>query len=145
MAATLADLLPTWYIPLEGNPQDIRIVILQRGSEILKESASDRLRETAQLALQQRTASVEVLLDAEVKAVHSGAVEFERNGQLERLAAATVVWTAGNATHPVIDALAIAPENRDKHNRPLVKPTLQLPEFPLIAQLHLDLPSQLMI
>ncbi|MEH2418922.1 NAD(P)/FAD-dependent oxidoreductase [Nostoc sp.] len=130
MAATLADLLPTWYIPLGGNPEDIRIVILQRGSEILKESASDRLRETAQSALKGRTASVEVLLGAEVKAVHPGDVEFERNGQLERLAAATVVWTAGNATHPVIDALLIAPENRDKHNRPLVKPTLQLPEFP---------------
>jgi NADH:ubiquinone reductase (non-electrogenic) len=130
MAATLADLLPTWYIPLGGNPQDIRIVILQRGSEILKESASDRLRETAQSALQQRTASVEVLLGAEVKAVHPGVVEFERNRQLERLAAATVIWTTGNATHPVIESLAIAPENRDKHNRLLVKPTLQLPEFP---------------
>ncbi|MEH2044538.1 hypothetical protein [Nostoc sp.] len=101
MAATLADLLPTWYIPLGGKPQDIRIVILQRGFEILKESASDRLRETAQSALQQRTASVEVLLESEVKAVHPGTVEFERNGQLERLAAATVVWTTGNATHPV--------------------------------------------
>ncbi|MEH2361029.1 NAD(P)/FAD-dependent oxidoreductase [Nostoc sp.] len=130
MAATLADLLPTWYIPLGGNPEDIRIVILQRGSEILKESTSDRLRKTAQSALKGRTASVEVLLGSEVKAVHPGAIEFERNGQLERLAAATVVWTAGNATHPVIDALPIAPENRDKHNRLLVKPTLQLPEFP---------------
>ncbi|MBN3924692.1 NAD(P)/FAD-dependent oxidoreductase [Nostoc sp. NMS4] len=130
MAATLADLLPTWYIPLGGNPQDIQIVILQRGSEILKESTSDRLRETAQLELQQRTVSVGVLLESEVKAIHPGVVEFERSGQLERLAAATVVWTTGNATHPVIDSLAIAPENRDKHKRLLVKPTLQLPDFP---------------
>ena len=103
---------------------------MQRGSEILKESASDRLRETAQSALQQRTTSVEVLLESEVKAVHPGAIEFERNGQLERLAAATVLWTTGNATHPVIDSLLLAPENRDKYNRLLVKPTLQLPEFP---------------
>lgn len=130
MAATLADLLPSWYIPLGGNPQEIRIVILQRGSEILKESTSDRLRETAQSELQQRTASVEVLLGSEVKAVDPGGVEFERNGQWWRLAAATVVWTTGNATHPVIDALPIAPENRDKYNRLLLKPTLQLPEFP---------------
>ncbi|MEH2008426.1 NAD(P)/FAD-dependent oxidoreductase [Nostoc sp.] len=130
MAATLADLVPTWYIPLGGNPQEIRIVILQRGSEILKESKSDRLRETVQSELQQRTAPVEVFLESEVKAVYPGAIEFERNGQSWRLAAATVVWTAGNATHPVIDSLAIAPENRDKHNRLLVKPTLQLPEFP---------------
>ncbi len=130
MAATLADLLPTWYIPLGGNPQEIRIAILQRGSEILKESTSDRLRETAQSELKGRTASVEVLLESEVKAVYPGAVEFERNGLLERLAAATVVWTTGNATHPVIDTLPIAAENRDKHNRLLVKPTLQLPDFP---------------
>ncbi|MBN4000559.1 NAD(P)/FAD-dependent oxidoreductase [Nostoc sp. LPT] len=130
MAATLVDLLPTWYIPLGGNPQEIRIVILQRGSEILKESTSDRLRETAQSALKGRTASVEVLLGSEVKAVDPGAVEFERNGQWWRLAAATVVWITGNATHPVIDALPIAPENRDKYNRLQVKPTLQLPEFP---------------
>ncbi len=130
LAATLADLLPTWYSPLGGDPQDIRIVILQRGAEILKESANDRLRKTAQAALQQRTASVEVLLESEVKAVQPGAVEFERNGQREQLAAATVVWTTGNATHPVIDALPIAPENRDQQHRLLVKPTLQLPDFP---------------
>ncbi|MEH2032254.1 MAG: NAD(P)/FAD-dependent oxidoreductase [Nostoc sp.] len=129
MAATLADLLPTWYIPLGGNPQEIRIVILQRGSEILKESKSDRLRETAQSALQERTASVNILLGSEVKAVHPGTVEFERNGQRWRLAAATVIWTTGNATNPVIDSLPIPAENRDEHNRLLVKPTLQLPEF----------------
>lgn len=129
-AATLADLLPTWYAPF-GKTEDIRIVILQRGAKILKESAAtDRLRETAQLALQQRTASVEVLLGSEVKAVHPAVVEFERNGQREQLAAATVIWTTGNATHPVIDALPIAPENRDEQHRLLVKPTLQLPEFP---------------
>lgn len=130
MAGTLADLLPTWYIPLSGNPQEIRIVILQRSSEILKDSTSDRLRETAQSALKGRTASVEVLLRSDVKAVHPGAIEFERDGQLERLAAATVIWTTGNATHPVIDSLPIAAKNRDKQNRLLVKPTLQLPEFP---------------
>jgi NADH:ubiquinone reductase (non-electrogenic) len=129
LAATLADLLPIWYLSLGGDRQEIRIVILDRGSEILKQS-TERLRETAQSALNRRTTSVEVLLGAGVKAVHPGAVEFERNGKLARLAAATIVWTTGNATHPVIDALPIAPDNRDQHNRLLVKPTLQLPEFP---------------
>ena len=129
MAATLADLLPTWYSPLGGNPQDLRIVILQRGAEILKESVS-HLRETAELALQQRTAPVELLLGSDVKAVHSGGVEYERTGHPEQLAAATVIWTTGNTTNPVIDALPIAPANRDKVNRLLVKPTMQLPEFP---------------
>ncbi|MEH1871408.1 NAD(P)/FAD-dependent oxidoreductase [Nostoc sp.] len=130
IAATLADLLPTWYIPLGGNPEEIRIVILQRGDDILKESTSDRLRETAKSALKGRNASVEVLLGSEVKEVHPGAVEFERNEQQWRLAAATVLWTTGNATHPVIEALPIAAENRDKRDRLLVKPTLQLPDFP---------------
>lgn len=130
LAATLADLLPTWYIPLGGNPRELRIVLLQRGAAVLKESASDHLRETAYSALQYRTASVEVLLGAAVKALQTGAVEFERDGQREQLAAATVIWTTGNATHPVIDALPIAPENRDEQHRLLVKPTLQLPEFP---------------
>ena len=130
MATTLADLLPTWYIPLGGDPQEIQIVILQRGSEILKESNSNRLRETAETELQKRTAPVAVLLGAEVKAVYLGAVEFEYKGQRETLAAATVIWTTGNATHPVINALPIVPANRDKQHRLLVKPTLQLPEFP---------------
>ena len=129
LAATLADLLPTWYVPLGGNAADLRIVLLQRGAAVLKES-SDRLRETAEAALQQRTAAVEVLLGSEVKAVLPGAVEFERDGQREQLAAATVIWTTGNAIHPVIEALPIAPENRDQQHRLLVKTTLQLPEFP---------------
>jgi demethylphylloquinone reductase len=130
MAATLADLLPAWYSPLGGNPQEIRIVILQRGSEILKESATDRLRQTAQSALQHRTIPVELLLESTVKAVHPGAVEYERQGQQEQLAAATVIWTTGNAAHPMMDALPIAAENRDQQHRLLVKPTLQLPDFP---------------
>ncbi|MBD2306227.1 hypothetical protein H6G17_11950 [Chroococcidiopsis sp. FACHB-1243] len=36
LAATLADLLPDWYAQIGGNKQEIRVVILQRGKEILK-------------------------------------------------------------------------------------------------------------
>lgn len=36
LAATLADLLPNWYTPLGGDITDIRVVVIQRGKEILK-------------------------------------------------------------------------------------------------------------
>ncbi|ARV57356.1 NADH dehydrogenase [Nostocales cyanobacterium HT-58-2] len=130
LAATLADLLPTWYTPLGGNSQDIRIVILQRGTEILKDAANKNLRKTAQLALSQRTASVELLLGAGVRRIHQEAVEFEQNGQTHVLQTSTIVWTAGTITHPLIEALPIAAEHRDKRGRLIVRSTLQLPDFP---------------
>lgn len=43
LAATLADLLPDWYAQISGNKQEIRVVILQRGKEILK-GDRDKLR-----------------------------------------------------------------------------------------------------
>jgi demethylphylloquinone reductase len=130
LAATLADLLPTWYVPLGGDPNEMQIVILQRGSEILKGMATDRLRQTAQTALRHRAVRVNVLLEASVKTIQPGSVEFERNGQSERLAAETVVWTAGTATHPLIETLPIAADHRDRQGRLQITPTLQLPEFP---------------
>ena len=45
-----------------------------------------------------------------------------------QLSTATTVWTAGNATHPLIRALPVT--QRDKADRLKVAPTLQLPEFP---------------
>ncbi|BAY49847.1 NADH dehydrogenase [Scytonema sp. HK-05] len=130
LAATLADLLPTWYTPFGGNAQDIRIVILQRGTEILKDAVNERLRKTAHSALSRRTAHVELLLGAGVRGVQPDAVEFEQNGQTHVLETATIVWTAGTATHPLIEALPIAAEHRDKRGRLIVHSTLQLPDFP---------------
>lgn len=130
LAATLADLLPDWYAQLGGNIQEIRIVVIQRGTEVLKGAASDRLRQTAQAALQDRPVPVELLLEAEVSALHANGVEFERHNQTEVLPAATMIWTAGTATHPLIQALPIPKEHRDKRGRLQVTPTLQLPDFP---------------
>lgn len=129
LAATLADLLPDWYAQLGGNAKEIRVVVIQRGKEILK-GDTDSLRQTAQKAFQQCTVAVEVLLEAEIDAVHPQRVEFKRHNQTDQLEAATIIWTTGTATHPLIQALPISPENRDKQGRLKVTPTMQLPEFP---------------
>jgi demethylphylloquinone reductase len=130
LAATLADLLPLWYAPLGGTAQEIRVVILQRGAEILKGAATPQIRVTAETSLKARAASVETLLEASVKSIQPGMVEFERDGQLEQLFAETIIWTAGNALHPLVQALPITAEHRDKSGRLQVQPTLQLPDFP---------------
>lgn len=130
LAATLADLLPDWYAQVDGHVPEIRIVVVQRGTEILTGDGNDRLRHTAQTALQNRTVPVELLLEAQVSAVQADRLEFQRHNQIEELAAATIVWTAGTATHPLIKALPIAEANRDKRDRLQVTPTLQLPDFP---------------
>lgn len=132
LAATLADLLPNWYAKLGGNVAEIRVVLLNRGTEILKGDINNPLRETAQTSLQQRTIGVELLMEAEITAVHSHQVEFKRHNHSEKLQAATIIWTAGTTTHPLIEALPIADPFRDKQGRLKVAATLQLPEFPAV-------------
>ncbi|WP_083630819.1 NAD(P)/FAD-dependent oxidoreductase [Scytonema sp. HK-05] len=127
LAATLADLLPDWYTKLRGNSQEIRVVLLNRGKEILQGDMNSRLRETA---LEKRTVPVDLLMESEVTAVQANFVEFKRHTQPEVLPAATIVWTASTATHPLIKALPVAEEYRDKHGRLQVTPMLQLPDFP---------------
>jgi NADH dehydrogenase len=128
MAATLADLLPQWYDRLHGNPKDIRIVVLNRSQEILKGDINGSLREIVQTALQTR--SVEIMPGVAVQSVSSDVLEYEQGGEIKSLQTATVIWTAGNGVHPLIQPLAIAPENRDRTGRLCVTPTLQLPDFP---------------
>jgi len=130
LAATLADLLPNWYAQLDSDPQEIRVVLLNRGPEILKGDINRHCRQTAQTTLKQRSVPVEVITDAEVSAVSPQRVEFEREGKPEAIPAATVVWTAGKATHPLVKTLPIAEEHRDKRGWLRVEPTLQLPDFP---------------
>jgi NADH dehydrogenase len=129
LAATLADLLPDWYAPLGGNIAEIRIVVIQRGKEILK-GDTDSLRSSAESALQKGTVPVELLLEAEVSAVHPHEVQFKRHNSSEALSAATIIWTTGTAINPLIKALPVPVQRRDKQGRLQVTPTLQLPDFP---------------
>lgn len=129
MAATLADLLPHWYAALKGNPQEVRVVLINHGKEILKGDINSHLRETAEQELQKRTVPIEMLLGAEATAIRSNAIEYKRDGKSETLPTCTTIWTAGTATHPLIKDLAIPDEHRDKHGRLKVSKTLQLPDF----------------
>lgn len=128
LAATLADLLPEWSDSLDVEPNNIRIVIIQRGDEILKGTDSEQLRATAENALKDRKVAVELQLEATVEAVIPTHVQYRQHGESKQLAASTIVWTAGNATHPLITDLPVT--ERDRAHRLKVEPTLQLPEFP---------------
>ncbi|MGB7441513.1 MAG: NAD(P)/FAD-dependent oxidoreductase [Coleofasciculaceae cyanobacterium] len=130
LAATLGDVLPHWYIQLGGNFSEIRLVLINRGSQILKGDINSKLREAAETALKERSVPVELQLNASVSAVYPQRVEFERNNCQESLEAATIVWTTGTTTHPLIKSLPIPDSHRDKKGRLLVAPTLQLPHFP---------------
>ncbi|MFZ4554954.1 MAG: NAD(P)/FAD-dependent oxidoreductase [Pseudanabaena sp.] len=129
LAATLADLLPAWYSPLGGDIADIRIVVIQRGKQILK-GDSDRLRQTAHEALQNRTISVEVMLETTVVEIHPNVVVLKCNDQIEEFAAATIIWTTGIAINPLINTLSIPEGGRDKQGRLKLTDTLQLIDFP---------------
>lgn len=131
LAATLADLLPRWYADLGGDPQAVRVVVVEQEPEILARGGDKSdLRQTATTALQTRTVPVELLLGAKVKAIRPAQVEFMRHDQSETLQAATVVWTAGTATHPLIQALPIAEAHRARRGHLHTTPTLQIPDFP---------------
>ena len=128
LAGTLADLLPEWYAPLGGVLEEIRIVIVQRGQEILK-GDPEKLRQTAEVSLQQRASPVEVWLESDVKSVRSGELELLRHNQLETLTAGTIIWTTGTTPHPLIKALPISDQHRHRSGRLHVTSTLQLPDF----------------
>ena len=130
MAATLADFLPHWYKALGGQPQEIRVVVLNHSKEILEGDVNVHLRGTALEELQKRAVPVELILGSEVTAVGPDSVEYKRDDKLETLSTSTVIWTAGTTTNPLIKDLPIPDEHRDKHGRLHVTPTLQLPDFP---------------
>lgn len=130
MAATLGDLLPQWADRFEGLRSQLRIVVVNRGQDILKGDINDGLRETAREALQQRLVPVEVLTKASAAQVRSDALVYEQNGERQEIPTATVIWTAGNRVNPIVQNLEVSAENQDKAGRLRVLPTLQLPDYP---------------
>jgi demethylphylloquinone reductase len=128
LALTLGDLLPLWYEDLGGDIDEVRVVLINRSRELLKGDVNSRLRCSAQKSLRQR--GVELLFDAAVTAIHPDAVEFTKDDRRHSIKAGTIAWTAGTAPHPLLMELPIKPEHRDRRGRLLVKPTLQLPDFP---------------
>jgi NADH dehydrogenase FAD-containing subunit len=130
MAATLADFLPHWYSALGGDSSEIRVVLLNHGQKILDGDVNDPLRTIAEKELQKRTVPVEILMGAEATTIHSNAIEYKSNDEVKTLPTSTTIWTAGTSTHPLIKDLPIPKEHRDRRDRPLVTPTLQLLDFP---------------
>lgn len=126
LSATLADLLPDWYEKLGGNPEEITIALIQRGSEILKGGVSDKLREVAQKALGNRKLPVELLLGASVKSIEPGALTYRQDEADHTLETETIVWTAGSATHPLVRSLPLDDTHRDSRGRPYLNSSLQL-------------------
>ncbi|MEL7408611.1 MAG: FAD-dependent oxidoreductase, partial [Cyanobacteria bacterium J06558_2] len=57
-------------------------------------------------------------------------LEYEQQGNLQRLDCFTTIWTAGNTVNPLIASLPISQDLRDRRGRLQVTPTLQLPDFP---------------
>jgi len=127
MACTLADLLPHWYKGLGGNGQELRVVILNHGKEILKGDINSHLSEIAVQELQKH--GVELLVGAGATAVHPDSVEYQRDDKPGKLATYTTIWTAGTSSHPLIKDLPIPQEHRDHRGRLLVTPTMQLLDF----------------
>lgn len=130
LACTLADILPVWYDQLEGDYDDLRIVLVNRSGEILKGDINSRLRKTAQHALTNRTVPVELLLDAAVADIQPNGIAYTQQDNPGFLSAATIAWTAGTSPHPLLQHLPIAPRQRHSRGQLHVLPTLQLPDFP---------------
>jgi NADH dehydrogenase len=129
LALTLGDLLPQWYERLGGKPEEIQIVVLNRG-DILQGDVNSRLRDVAIKAMEERRVPPELLLGTSVTAVRPNAVEFTRDGQPGSLQAGTIIWACGTKVHPLIQSLPVPAEQRTKRGQLLVKPTLQLLEHP---------------
>lgn len=134
MAATLADLLPSWYVPMGGNIHELKIYLINHAPGILAGDANGGLKRCALEQLQQRAIPVQLKLGVGVKTVSPSALQFVETGheELHILASHTTVWTAGTAVNPLIQDLAaqLPPEDLDRHGQPLVNGFLQLLSFP---------------
>lgn len=117
----LATELPARLRARFGDNTEIKIVAVERGP-VIGGRYSDALRKT--IAEASEALGVEWRLKSEVEAIDAHGVTL-KNG--ERIAAATVVWTAGVEANPL--TLQIDGE-RDSQGRLVVTETLQVPAHP---------------
>jgi NADH dehydrogenase len=117
----LATELPTRLHSRLGENTAIKVVVVERGA-VIGGRYSEALRKTIEDA--SRELGVEWRLNSEVEAIDANGVTL-KNG--ERIAASTVVWTAGveaNALSQQIDG------ERDNQGRLIVTESLQVPAHP---------------
>ncbi|HCM9243297.1 TPA: NAD(P)/FAD-dependent oxidoreductase [Enterobacter bugandensis] len=117
----LATELPARLRARFGDNTEIKIVVVEKGP-VIGGRYSDALRKT--IAEASEALGVEWRLKSEVEAIDAHGVTL-KNG--ERIAAATVVWTAGVEANPL--SLQIDGE-RDSQGRLVVAETLQVPAHP---------------
>lgn len=98
----------------------LRFVLVDAGSAVLPE-LSPKLGGYAQKKLAQR--KIEILLNARVESVSDQGVKLS-NGATIRTS--TLVWTGGNAPHPLLSTLPCQKER----GRPVVNDFLEIPEWP---------------
>jgi NADH dehydrogenase len=98
----------------------LRFVLVDAGPAVLPE-LSPKLGRYAQKKLAQR--KIEILLNARVESVSDQDVKLS-NGATIRTS--TLVWTGGNAPHPLLSALPCQKER----GRPVVNDFLEIPEWP---------------
>jgi NADH:ubiquinone reductase (non-electrogenic) len=110
-----------------GNRGRVRLV--ERGLEILK-TFSPFARETAQKALERR--GVWLNLATTVTEITAQSITLNYKDQLDVLPVDVVVWTAGICTPAWIRHL---PTPHDDQGRLVVRPTLQLPDYPQVLAL----------
>jgi len=117
----LATELPARLRARFGNDSQTKVIVVERGA-VIGGRYSEALRQTIEDA--SRELGVEWRLNAEVEAIDANGVTL-KNG--ERIAASTVVWTAG------VEANTLSQQvqgERDSQGRLIVTESLQVPAHP---------------
>ena len=117
----LATELPARLRARFGENTQTKIIVVERGA-VIGGRYSEELRNTIEEASNEL--GVEWRLNSEIKAIDATGVTL-KNG--ERIAAATVVWTAGVEAHPLSHQIA---GERDGQGRLIVNESLQVPAHP---------------
>ncbi|CZU18006.1 NAD(P)/FAD-dependent oxidoreductase [Enterobacter cloacae] len=117
----LATELPARLRSRLGEDTAIKIIVVERGA-VIGGRYSEALRKTIEDA--SRELGVEWRLNSEVEAIDANGVTL-KNG--ERIAASTVVWTAGVEANPLSQQID---GERDNQGRLIVTESLQVPAHP---------------
>lgn len=98
----------------------LRFVLVDAGPAVLPE-LSPKLGAYAQRKLARR--KIEIMLNAKVESVSDQGVKLSNGSTIKT---STLIWTGGNAPHPLLTALPCQKER----GRPLVNDFLEVPEWP---------------
>lgn len=117
----LATELPARLRARFGVDTQTKVIVVERGA-VIGGRYSEALRQTIEEASHEL--GVEWRLNSEIEAIDASGVTL-KNG--ERIAAATVVWTAGVEAHPLSQQIT---GERDNQGRLVVNESLQVPAHP---------------